>query len=169
MSRTTARTVMDDSWFEIEIAGSVFKARWRTCSDTANLVAQALSLDSVDSQQYTSLVSSITNELFELVHRTGESAGMVRVNASAPGGGICFRLEFDAGDNAVRIIGEVEAARAAGMAQYLELLGREEAAPTLLSLMELTVVHKVSLSVRDLGEDRIGLDASLNRVTGEVK
>jgi hypothetical protein len=169
MSGTTAETATGNPWFEIEMAGSVFKARWRTCSDTANLVAQALSLGSPDSQQYTSLVSSITNELFELAHRTGTSAGTVRVKASAPGGGIRFHLEFDAGDNAVRITSEVAQARVAGMTQYLQMLGREETAPTLLMLMELTVVHNVSLTVRELGEERIELNASLNRVTGEEK
>ncbi len=167
MTETIATTPMEKSWFEIEMVGSAFQSRWSTCSDTANLVAQVLSLDSPDSQRFASQVSSITNELFELAFRTGRCAGTLKVNAGAPEGGIFFQLEFDAGDNVRRIVSEVEQARLAGMNQYLELLGREEAAPTLLSLIELTVVHKVSLAVRDLGQMRVGLDASLHRVMEE--
>ncbi|MDB6171983.1 MAG: ubiquinone biosynthesis methyltransferase UbiE [Chthoniobacteraceae bacterium] len=59
----------------VEIGG--FAAHWRHCDQMANYLSRAVSLERTDSFFYSNLLSTVLNELFEIVFYQHQSAGQL--------------------------------------------------------------------------------------------
>lgn len=78
---------------QLELEASAFAADWRHCDQIANYVARLMSFDRADPFLYSNLLSTVLNELVEIVFFRHQSQGRLRCRFTRDGA--VDRIEFE--------------------------------------------------------------------------
>ena len=141
-----------------------FKADWRHCDLVSNYIARAASFNRPDSFSYSNLLSTVVNELLEIVfrrHGPGETLRLdILENPPETVVELAFPVDEATRDLLMEIIRMIEEEDPQSL--YLAELTREGANPSYIGFYELAANYKAKITIQDHGEGLVKLTMAVN-------
>ena len=141
-----------------------FTAEWRHCDVVSNYMARASSFNRADAFSYSNLLSTVVNELLEVVFWHHGPGGTLSLEIWDRPPETVIELSFPVEVATKRFFTELVAAIEDGDPQslYLDELAREPADPSSMSFYELASNYNAKIGLEDQGKDLVKLTLAVN-------
>jgi hypothetical protein len=140
---------------ELEIDLAAFAADWNHCDQVANYLAQLVSHDRPDTFLYANLLSTVLNELLEVIHARHQPPGAVKCSLRRSGrtDHLEFRIPVDPEARGF-YLRSVSAAESPAVAErYARALLGSETPDRALGFLELAADYGAQFSIEELAGD----------------
>jgi hypothetical protein len=169
MAAQTASALAPSPLVELELDLAAFAADWNHCDQIANYLAQLVSHDRPDTFLYANLLSTVLNELLEVVYARHQPAGAVKctLRRTGPTDHLEFRIPVDQEARGF-YLRSVHAAESPAVAErYTRALLGSDAPDRALGFLELAADYGARFSIEEVaGETEIRLTVQVTLEDG---